>query len=336
MLHLTNNRTYTSQSPSLLLQLPTILCFFLTIGLTIATILSIAVPYWWLGDLLGHLRVHYAIVFLFCTIWFAVRRHRVGLLALIPALVNLSVLVPLYSSPSPVVRTPHTLQVLHYNLDKNASTHDKAFAYLREHSADILFLQEVTPELADRLTDELPAYRAIYVEPLPNTHGSAFLLSTTTTLTVQSAGTIHLPETSPRPLITATIVWDVQPLTLLSLHVIRPKDAYTEDIQATEYAATAGWIAAQRQSGVPMLVIGDCNTTPWSARLQNFLNVSGLRDSSIGFGYQPTWSAGFPIVFGLPIDHAFVSSELVIQDRVVGPKLGGDHAPLWITVGLSK
>jgi hypothetical protein len=181
---------------SRLARLLTFLCFLIAIGLTVATTIVITVPHWWLGDLLSHLRIYYGIGLLLCTIWFSSRRKRIGLLALIPALVNLNILLPLYSSYSPTISNPHTLQILHYNLDKNAPSHDQTFAYLREHSADILFLQEVTPKLADRFTDELPNYRAVYVESLPNTHGSAFLLSANTTLTVQSTDTIHLPETS--------------------------------------------------------------------------------------------------------------------------------------------
>ena len=319
---------------SRLVSLITLLCLIVIVGLTIATIIAIAVPQWWLGDLLGHLRIHYGVGSLVCAIWFLSSRKRVALLAFIPALVNLSILLPLYNSPSPTPSSQHTLRILHYNLDKNAPSHDQAFAYLREHSADILFLQEVTPELADKFSTELPNYRAIYVESLPNTHGSAFLISTSTTLTVQSTETIHLPETSPRPLITTTIIWNDQSLTVLSFHVIRPKNIYTENIQEIEYAAAADWVTTERQSGIPIVVIGDCNSTPWSARVQNFLSESGLHDSSIGFGYQPTWSTGFPLIFGLPIDHAFVSSELAIQDRAVGPQLGGDHAPLWVTIAL--
>ncbi|MFN8424683.1 MAG: endonuclease/exonuclease/phosphatase family protein [Anaerolineales bacterium] len=321
---------------SRLVSLITLLCFIAIVGLTIATIIAIAVPHWWLGDLLSHLRIHFAVGLLFCMIWFIPLRKRISLLILIPLFVNLSVLAPLYTSRSSANLSPDTLKILHYNLDKTTPSHEEAFAYLREHPADILFLQEVTPELADKFASELPDYRLIYAEPLDNTHGSALLLPVASTLTVQSTNTIHLPESSPRPLITATVIWDGQPLTLLSFHVVRPKNAYTENIQAAEFAAAADWIIAQRQNETPLIVIGDYNSTPWSARFQTFLNTSGLQDSSIGFGYQPTWSMGFPILFGLPIDHAVISPEIVVQDRAVGPQLGGDHAPLWITVALRK
>ncbi len=262
-----------------LLTLP---CFIAVVGFTIATIIAIATPHWWLGDLLGHLRIHYGIGSLVCAIWFLSIRKRIALLAFIPALINLSVLLPLYNSTLPAISSPHTLRILHYNLDKNASSHDQAFSYLREHSADILFLQEVTPELADKFSTELPNYRAVYVESLQNTHGSAFLLPVTTALTVQSTNTIHLPESSPRPLITATVIWDGQPLILLSFHVIRPKNAYTENIQAAEFAAAADWIIAQQQNETPIIVIGDYNTTPWSARFQNFLIDKVVRSRTIG------------------------------------------------------
>ena len=326
-----------SRFTSLLVQLLTGLGVFVTLGLTFATLVSLTVPDWWLGDLLSHLRFHYALGLLVCTLWLVKRRHWVGLLAFLLTLVNLSILIPFYAARPPIIPTASALRILHYNLDMTASSHQAAFAYLRQQPADVLFLQEVTPALAAQFARELPTYRVIYTQPLRNTHGSAFLLPITTTLTVQAVGTVHLPTTSPRPMITATVIYDGQPLILLSLQVVRPKDAYTEDIQATEYDAVATWVRTQRQqTGTPILVIGDCNTTPWSARFKHFLFESGLQDTSIGFGLQPTWSANLPVLLGLPIDHAFVSPELVTQARTVGPNLGGDHAPLLVTIALPQ
>ena len=326
-----------SRLVSLLVQLLTGLSVFVTLGLAAATLVSLTVPRWWLGDLLSHLRFHYALGLLVCTLCLIVRHRWVSLLVFLLTLVNLSILVPFYAARPPIIPTASTLCILHYNLDMTASSHQAAFAYLRQQQADVLFLQEVTPALAAQFARELPAYRVVYAQPLPNTHGSALLLPINTTLMVQSVGTVHLPTTSPRPMITATIAYEGRPLALLSLQVVRPKDAYTEDIQATEYDAVAAWVSIQRQrTGTPMLVIGDCNTTPWSARFQQFLVASGLQDTSIGFGFQPTWSASLPVLLGLPIDHAFVSPELVTQARVVGPDLGGDHAPLWVTIALPE
>jgi endonuclease/exonuclease/phosphatase (EEP) superfamily protein YafD len=197
-----------------------------------------------------------------------------------------------------------------------------------------MLLQELTPALAGRLASELPGYRVVYAIPMENTHGSALLLPAESPIEVLAAWEIHLPESSPRPLIAATLRHDGRALTLLSLHVIRPKDADTAAIQAAEYAATAAWARDQRQqTGLPLLIIGDYNTTPWSARFQRFLAESGLRDSSAGFGYQPTWPAYAPAI-GIPIDHAAVSPEVAVLARAAGPDLGGDHTPLRLTIAL--
>lgn len=313
----------------------TTLCLLGAFALTGATLVAVFAPHWWLGDLLSHLRLHYAFGFVLCSFWFVGRKQWPGSLLLLPALWNLSVLAPLYAPASPAaLPAVRELTVLHYNLDISAPDHQAAFAYLREQRADILFVQELTPALAERLPYELPEYNVVYTRPLDNTHGSALLLPTTTALRILAAGEVHLPAYSPRPMITATLALENQPFTLLSIQLVRPKDAYTEEIQGNEYTAVAEWIQAERRrTGYPMLVIGDCNTTPWSARFRHFLETSGLHDSSVGFGYQPTWPAYAPGI-GIPIDHAIVSPEIVVQEREVGPDLGGDHRPLSVTIAL--
>lgn len=328
--------TYSRPNQPLIPRLFTGLIVFGILLVTIATLLAHFVPGWWISDLLSHLRFQYALFLIVPFLWWVRKRHWASFFVLIPLTLNLSVLLPLGMAP-PRLTTPTTrpLHILHYNLDKSAADHRSVFAYLRDHPADILLLQEVTPDLASRFARDLQAYRLVHAHPLSNTHGSALLLPITSDLNVLAVGEVHLPAYSPRPLITATLALDGQPFTVLSLHVIRPKDTYSEAIQAAEYVEAATWLNARRaQTGYPMLVIGDYNTTPWSARFQKFLQASGLRDSTPGFGYQPTWPASMPALLAIPIDHAVVSPEVVVLDRAVGPNLGGDHAPLWVTIAL--
>lgn len=308
-----------------------------SIVVSVVTLLVLLAGDWWLADLLSHLRVQYALALLLALLYFVLRRRwLISGLVLMAFVSNLSVLFPLYIPPSAMPHAlRHPLKVLHYNLDMTSADHHTAFQFLRSSAPDILFVQELTPALATQLPQELPNYRVVYAHPLDNTHGSALLLPTNSGLQVLGAGEVHLPASSPRPLITVTLALDGQPFTLMSLHVIRPKDAYTEDIQAQEYAAASQWIREQHmQHGYPMLVIGDYNTTPWSARFQRFLQESGLRDSSLGFGYQPTWPAAAPALLAIPIDHAVISADIVVLDRKVGPDLGGDHRPLELEIGL--
>lgn len=323
---------------ALLIRLVTGLALLGALAVTAATLIALIAPDWWVGDILSHLRPQYALALLVALAWLLPRMRRVSAALLAPLLINLSVLAPLMVGPSDARSSAAAsrLHILHYNLDLTAPDHAAAFRFLRDQQADILFLQELTPALAEQLTAELPAYRVVYAIPRENTHGSALLLPAASDIEVVQAWEIHLPETSPRPLLAATLIADGRPLTLLSLHVVRPKDAYTEEIQATEYAAVAQWARDQRrQTGLPLMIIGDYNTTPWSARFQRLLAESGLRDSTPGFGYQPTWPAYAPAPLAIPIDHALVSPEIMVLARAAGPNLGGDHAPLRVTIAVA-
>jgi endonuclease/exonuclease/phosphatase (EEP) superfamily protein YafD len=307
-----------------------------TVGVVLSAIAWI-LPQWWVGELLGHLRIHLGMGLLIAAGMLAWRWRWWGLPFFAVAMLNLALLIPFYgANQAQGVLIRNSLKIVHYNLDQTARDHGAAFAYLRGQQADILFLQEVTPALADQFARELPAYRLVYARPLQNTHGSALLLPIDSTLVVDSVGEVFLPASSPRPMITALIWQNDRPLLLLSMAVIRPKDGYSNDIQEQEFAAIGSWLRVQhQQTGYPILVIGDFNSTPWSERFQRLLANSGMRDSSIGFGYQPTWPA-VASVAGIPIDHSLVSPEIIVLGRGTGPDLGGDHSPLWLRLSLSK
>ncbi|HEV3121596.1 MAG TPA: endonuclease/exonuclease/phosphatase family protein, partial [Isosphaeraceae bacterium] len=94
-----------------------------------------------------------------------------------------------------------------------------------------------------------------------------------------------------------------------------------------ELAALAGRIRSTPGSHV---VFGDLNRTDGSPFFQDFERVSGLRDSRLGFGRQASWPVWSP--YQIAIDHAFVSPDLAVTDRRLGPKIGSDHRPLLLEV----
>ena len=87
-----------------------------------------------------------------------------------------------------------------------------------------------------------------------------------------------------------------------------------------------------QHQGKALVVAGDFNVTPFSVHYGDFLKGTGLRDSALGFGISPTWNRRFPWV-AIPIDHVFVSDDLVVMDRRVGPACGSDHSPVIVTLG---
>jgi len=60
-----------------------------------------------------------------------------------------------------------------------------------------------------------------------------------------------------------------------------------------------------------------------------------LKDSSLGWGIQPTWPAMF-LPLRIPIDHCLVSPDLKIVRRKIGRDIGSDHLPLLVDLGLSE
>lgn len=77
----------------------------------------------------------------------------------------------------------------------------------------------------------------------------------------------------------------------------------------------------------PTILIGDLNTSCWGSSFKRLLKNSKLKNSSKGFGFQPTWPAGTPILF-TAIDHMLHSDNIVIVDRRIGKNVGSDHLPL--------
>lgn len=75
------------------------------------------------------------------------------------------------------------------------------------------------------------------------------------------------------------------------------------------------------------MLLGDLNVTPWSKHFQQLLDRTGLLDSSSGYGVQPSWP-NFSWLLRIPIDHCLHSSDIVIDQRKVGPDVGSDHYPI--------
>jgi endonuclease/exonuclease/phosphatase (EEP) superfamily protein YafD len=128
----------------------------------------------------------------------------------------------------------------------------------------------------------------------------------------------------PLPSIVARIEWDGTPFTIVATHPPPPGGPALAAARDTALRGLAAFVAAAED---PCVVVGDLNATPWSAVFRDLIRMSGLRDSALGRGIQPTWNARFPAP-RIPIDHILVPPGTVVLDRSVGPDLGSDHFPV--------
>ncbi len=126
------------------------------------------------------------------------------------------------------------------------------------------------------------------------------------------------------PTIVAQLGLEGQILTLIAAHPPPPTTKSKIELRNRQLFEIAHFIA--NYSGACIL-IGDLNITPWSPFFRDLMDQSGLQDSRIGFGLQPSWPTTFPLLY-IPIDHILVSDEINVHRRQVGPRIGSDHLPV--------
>jgi endonuclease/exonuclease/phosphatase (EEP) superfamily protein YafD len=125
------------------------------------------------------------------------------------------------------------------------------------------------------------------------------------------------------PIVHATFDFGGRERHIWVVHPTSPMFQWNHQAGNPELAAIAKRVAATPGSRI---VIGDMNSTDGSAHFRDFVRLSGLRDSRFGFGRQPTWPHNLP--YRIAIDHAFVSDDLSVVSRRVGPDIGSDHFPV--------
>lgn len=207
-----------------------------------------------------------------------------------------------------------SLNVLRFNED-TAPTID----YLRRRSADVVAVLEVVPHWADALDALADIYPHRLIEPRSDNFGIA-LLSRWPLVEPQI---VDLGDTG-YPSLVADIDRPAGRFRCIAIHPYPPYSRTSSAMLVRSLHATA---AAASSSPVPCIVAGDFNATPWSAGFRTFAAGSGLRDTALGRGVQPTWNARRPFV-RIPIDHIFAPPTATVVRRTIGPDVGSDHLPV--------
>ena len=129
------------------------------------------------------------------------------------------------------------------------------------------------------------------------------------------------------PVVHAVVEFAGKSRHLWLVHFVSPFERPAELPGGGEFAALADRI---RSDGGSTLVVGDFNSTDGSPFFWRFLEAAKLRDSRPGFGRPGSWPTWSPYRIG--IDHAFLSPDLSVEGRRLGPAIGSDHFPLILEV----
>jgi len=140
---------------------------------------------------------------------------------------------------------------------------------------------------------------------------------------------VYLDAYACVPATRARLTVNGRPLTIIGVHLFVPYNHATwlaQKRQAQRLASLARDVTGS------CVVTGDFNTTPWTARFQDILTDSGLRDSARGHCLQPTWPAFLPPFMRIPLDHALHSPDVHVVARRLGPSIGSDHLPVILDI----
>jgi endonuclease/exonuclease/phosphatase (EEP) superfamily protein YafD len=231
--------------------------------------------------------------------------------------------------PAPLSATP-ALQVATINLLKSNRDHAALLALVRSRDSDVIFFQEVTPAWAAVLTRLRDVYPHQFRQP-PAT--GSFGMAVLSRVPWESAGLVPLVDTPGKSHgLEVRLSFHGQPVSLLGIHAQHPTSAEKIAHLHRMHHGIGQWAQSEEDRGRPVVVAGDFNCTPWATLFKDFVQQSGLVDTSRGRIFEATRHVWLPD--RILIDHVFVSPAWSLQHREVGPDFGSDHRPVFVTLRL--
>lgn len=294
----------------------------------IGLLLGFLGEYHWLLDAFSHFRVQYLFLFLsLLVISLIVRKQKLALVNGVLVLSIAGTLMKFYWKDTPSASAKTTLKLCAINLLSSNDEYSKVIDFIRDTDADVVVVQELSNKWGQQLNvlSEEYLYRGMLPRsdnfgigilskvPLEDTKftslSGAKVSTVTTTLRLQSQFITIIGTHPPPPVGMQQFVWRNEQLTNLSTFTMS---------QTT-----------------PVVLLGDLNCSSFSPNFRRLIDQSGLRDTRIGYGLQPTWPVNlFPL--WVTIDHCLVSKDIAVLDRAVGPNIGSDHLPVIVTLDLLK
>lgn len=309
----------------------TVLVGVLADGATLAcvgTVLGWCSRFGWPWELASHFRPQYALILAVgATSLVVAGRLSDALIASGFLAANLWSLLPLYRWRHRVTAA-HTLTVLWANVWHSNRSYDRIERLLALARPDVVFLAEVDQEQLENVQGLKDTYPFAKGLSLGKRNFGIMVLSR---LPVERAEVCRIGGHG-LPSVVARLRWGDQVVTLIGTHPASPTTPRRLALRDRQLGAIATFVA--QQPG-PVIVVGDFNTTSWSAVFRRLLATSGLRDSRSGFGLQSTWPSWLPLL-RIPIDHCLISKELAVVARRVAGGVGSDHYPVVIQLAVRE
>jgi endonuclease/exonuclease/phosphatase family metal-dependent hydrolase len=291
---------------------------------------------WWLDNLLS-LQLQWTLLAVL-SLLFGMRYFRRITTPLLPlyGLIVFGNFGDLYSPVEPATSSDFTFNIAQLNIRyENPHTTD-IFSRLVQADYDIVVIQEISDHLVGHLDRLTASYPYSMGSTSPSGYSSGNVLLSKWPLSNRK---IHNLGYAEGKIIDAQVkpAGSDKPVRVLALHPGAPRNRELWELRNSTLAFVAREVAESPQQH--QVVVGDLNVSPWSPEFQTLLNDSGLRDSSSGYGYIPSWSlfTHNPIsrlLSSAYIDHCLMSSTFAIRDKQWRFTDGSDHLLISTRLGV--
>lgn len=272
-------------------------------------------------ELLSHLRIIWIISLLCLSLALLLAKSRkFSLVAFIVLAINAADVARLYlPDKSHQTTTPAaSIKLLEMNvMGEHNNDYDAALKSVFATSPDIVCFSETTPTWLHELTLGLKEYQYRAVVEQPSDGLAIFSRIALTKVETKYS------KAARRPRLYANLKIAQRPLTLEFAHPLLPINPYLRNEELDELAQDA------KSAGLPFILAGDLNCTPWSYYFSKLLSEGKLYDTEQGYGPQPTWNSLWLLPV-LPIDHCLTSAAFHTDSRQIGPSIGSDHLPVLV------
>jgi endonuclease/exonuclease/phosphatase (EEP) superfamily protein YafD len=295
--------------------------------LAAATLAGFLGTAWWVLELPSHFRVQLAVGLALLVPLKALRRRwkAMALLGALAALNTVVVIPILMPDRTPTPRAAVRLRVASLNVNTANERFELVREFLRDTDADVILLMEVN----ERWMGELDGLKASHTNWIAEPRDDNFGIALFSRFPLDSAESVELGEAGVPSLLATASIGSTR-VRLLATHPLPPGSEQYAWLRNQQLGALARQV---RLETLPVVLLGDLNTAPWSPSFKRFLANAGLKNSSQGRGLFATWPAGFwPL--RIPLDHCLVSHAIQIAGKRVGPDVGSDHLPVVIEIAV--
>jgi len=282
----------------------------------------------WALDLFSHFRWQYLGICLVAVLWTLFRRRRLVLMVgLASLLLNAWLLGSLgLGLPGQASVGPESLRMVSLNVLASNPNKQGVLDYLRKVNPDIIFLMEVDSAWAQALEVLKADFPHALIRSQEDNFGNAIFSRV-------PLKDLHVFTNSESDMLSiqARLTLGGRELMLIGTHPLPPIGRRMAGSRNTQLRGLAEMIKKQ---DVPVIIVGDLNSTPWSQGMRLLRAGTQLDYRCPEPAWMPTWQAG--TIFAIPIDHALCTPPLVISQRKIGPDVGSDHRPQELVIQWQK